>query len=90
MRLGKINRASSQQTDGQAYDAGSKATESRALVALAPAAAPHETAGNYRQAPFLAQLIATKGLHPQTRGRRRAAPGEAIAAYRVAAALVGK
>jgi hypothetical protein len=36
---------------------------------------------------FLAQLIATKDQHPQTRERRRADPTEALAAYRAAAAL---
>ena len=40
---------------------------------------------DYRQAQFLAHLIAMKDQHPQTRERRRAEPGEAIAAYRAAA-----
>lgn len=62
--------------------------ESRALVALAPPkAAQHETAGSYRPSAFLAHLIATKDLHPQTREHRRVAPHEAIAAYRATAAL---
>jgi hypothetical protein len=64
------------------------AGESRALVAIAPPpAAQHETAGSYRPSAFLAHLIAMKDLHPQTRERRRAAPHEAIAAYRTTAAL---
>jgi hypothetical protein len=42
---------------------------------------------SYRYAPFLAQLVATKDQHPQTRERRRADPDVAVAAYRAAAAL---
>ena len=62
------------------------ASESRALVALAtPAAA--KPLPRYRQAPFLAQLIATKQQHPQTRERRRAEPAQADSAYRAAAKL---
>ena len=60
---------------------------SRALVALAPAAALHKVPESYRQAPFLAQLLAMKDQHPQTRERRRAEPDEALAAYRATAAL---
>jgi hypothetical protein len=41
----------------------------------------------HRQAPFLAQLIATKQQHPQTRERRRAEPAQAISAYRAMAEL---
>ena len=37
---------------------------------------------NYRQAAFLAHLIAVKDQLPQTRERRRVEPGEAIATYR--------
>ena len=47
-----------------------------------------EPASSYRQAAFLAQLIATRDQAPQTRDRRRAEPMEALAAYRAAAALV--
>jgi hypothetical protein len=61
--------------------------ESRALVVLEPAAAQESTV-NYRQAPFLAHLIATKDQLPQTRQRRRAEPADAIAAYRASEALV--
>jgi len=62
------------------------ASESRALVVTAtPAAAPAVPV--YRQAAFLAQLIATKDKLPQTRTKRRAEPGVAISAYRTAAAL---
>jgi len=59
-------------------------SESRALVAVQPAA-PHpgpRSLTRHPAAPFLAQLIATHLQLPQTRERRRAAPAEAIAAYR--------
>jgi hypothetical protein len=39
----------------------------------------------YRQAPFLAHLIATQQQFPQTRARRRAEPAQAILAYRATA-----
>jgi len=68
---------------------GPEQTESRALVPVAPAdEARPEPSGHYREASFLAQLIATKEQMPQTRERRRAEPGEAIAAYRAANTLV--
>ena len=60
---------------------------SRALVALAPSPRTGEASARYRQAPFLAHLLAVKDQHAQTRERRRAAPAEAIAAYRATAAL---
>jgi hypothetical protein len=60
--------------------------ESRALVVRAPAAVQPPTV-NYREAAFLAHLIATKDQLPQTRLRRRAEPAEAIAAYRVVQAI---
>lgn len=87
MRSGEI---SSQQVAGlarQASEAAPAAPSGRALIALTPAAALTEPSAHYRQAPFLAQLIATKEQHPQTRERRRAAPEEAAAAYRAGAAL---
>ena len=59
----------------------------RALVALTPAAAAHRGPEPYRQAPFLAHLLATKDQHPQTRERRRAGADEALAAYHTTAAL---
>jgi hypothetical protein len=92
MRLGEIRQASSGQsgvTAGQAAPARD-ASESRALVALAPAAPAREAMARYRQAPFLTQLLAVKDQHPQTRERRRAAPHEAIAAYRAATGLTGR
>ncbi|MGA2565579.1 MAG: hypothetical protein ABSF41_01995 [Pseudolabrys sp.] len=60
---------------------------SHALVALTPTADMHLSPETYRQAPFLAQLLAIKDQHPQTRARRRAEPDEALAAYRATAAL---
>jgi hypothetical protein len=59
--------------------------ESRALVQLASIDQPTEC--RYRSAPFLAQLVATKDRHPQTRERGRAEPAMASAAYRAVAAL---
>jgi len=73
-------------TGGRAVSAP-ETSESRALVALAPPAPLREPVARFRQAPFLAQLLAAKDQHPQTRERRRAAPHEAIAAYRAGAAL---
>jgi hypothetical protein len=76
---------------GARHDADEKrgtAAQGRALVAMAPAAAVSEPeAARYRSAAFLAQLIANKHQLPQARERRRAEPGEAIAAYRAAQAL---
>jgi hypothetical protein len=57
--------------------------EGRALIPVT-AAAPAErspTMTRHPAAPFLAHLIATQQQAPQTRARRRAAPGEAIAIY---------
>ncbi len=87
MRIGESERsarpAASAAVEGHAApEAGS----GRALVALAPAA-PAPSAGRYRQAPFLAHLLAVKDQHAQTRERRRADPAEAVAAYRTAARL---
>jgi hypothetical protein len=61
----------------------------RALAVLTPAAGPRETSAvSYRQTAFLAHLIAVKDKLPQTRVRRRAEPGEVLAAYRAASALM--
>ena len=75
MPLGETRQAESQ-----------PASESRALVALAPAT-ERAPLPRPRQAVFLAQLIATKDQHPQTRARRRAEPAQAIGAYRAMADL---
>lgn len=92
MRIGKIRQASSGEigvTGGQTAVV-SETSEGRALVALAPPAPLREPVARHREAPFLAQLLAVKDQHPQTRARRRAAPDEAIAAYRAAAGLNGR
>jgi hypothetical protein len=86
MRIDAINQVSSRLA-GNGDDASSKA-ESRALVTVTPPREASTVSTNYRQAPFLAHLLAVKGQHAQTRERRRAEPGEAIAAYRTAASLV--
>lgn len=94
MRIGEISGASSRQTGLTPRDAGpgavGPAPASRELVAVKPAAATQRSSAAYRQAPFLAHLIAMKGHHPQTRERRRAEPNEALAAYRAVAALEGR
>ena len=91
MRLGEINAASLRHSDAAGHqtepDRAAPASESRALVALAPLADPSERQAGYRNASFLAHLIATKDQHPQTRERRRADPEEALAAYRATVAL---
>jgi hypothetical protein len=84
MRIGGIENRASRVA---AADAPETALESRALVPLAPTANPRTTPAPYRQAAFLAHLLAVKGGHAQTRERRRATPAEAVAAYRATAAL---
>ena len=64
--------------------------ESRALVAVDRAAQSHRPVPVHAEAPFLAQLIANKDQHPQTRERRRAEPETAIAAYSTALALTAR
>lgn len=95
MRVDIIEQARSAQSGGfdgsfageVAHEtADAAATESRALVVTATQAAT-PTVPVYRQAAFLAHLIATKAQAPQTRERRRAEPSEAIAAYRTAGAI---
>lgn len=92
MRIHEIRQATSRPSGliGGQPAAASETSESRALVALAPPAPLCEPVARFRQAPFLAQLLAVKHQHPQTRARRRAAPHEAIAAYRAAAGLNGR
>ncbi len=63
------------------------ASENRALVTLTPNADHSDGQPGYRNVAFLAQLIATKDQHPQTRERRRADPADVLAAYRATAAL---
>jgi len=87
MRVVEVNASFRRQGEAAREAAPTPAGESRALIALAPAAAACQPSGSYRQAAFLAHLIATKDQSPQTRERRRAEPGEAIAAYRATVAL---
>ena len=68
-------------------EAAEQAAPSRAMVALTPAAGLRLSPQTHQEAPFLAQLLATKDQHPQTRERRRAAPETAIAAYQATSAL---
>jgi hypothetical protein len=93
MRVEPTKQASLGRRSGTPRDATLAPAEhdadSRALVVVTPAAAP-EPSVNYRQAPFLAHLIATKDRLPQTRERRRAEPAEAIAAYRAVEAITAR
>jgi hypothetical protein len=70
-------------------DSFAEATESRAVVATEIPAAALLMSPVYREAAFLAHLIATRAMAPQTRERRRAEPEEAIAAYRSVELLTG-
>jgi hypothetical protein len=93
MRLGEINKVASRQagpTPQDAEPASAEQAPGRALIAMTPAAAFRAPPEIYCQAPFLAQLIAMKDQHPQTRERRRAEPDEAIAAYRATAAITAR
>lgn len=91
MRVGAIAEGLSGHTGMPRRDAAPQRdrTESRALVPVAAPAA-HDLPSVYRQAAFVAQLIANRDQHPQTRARRRAEPDEALAAYRATAALVAR
>jgi hypothetical protein len=90
MRLGEVNKAFSHRHGAPARGAEAERVESRALVAPVPATRARQAPTDYRQAQFLAHLIAMKAQIPQTRERRRVEPGEAIAAYRAAAELTGR
>ncbi len=88
MRIGEINNTAFRQAGLSAQrEADAPAGDSRSLVAVSPMPAVSEHSVSYRQAAFLAHLIATKEQLPQTRERRRANPDEAIAAYRATAGL---
>lgn len=92
MRLGEIKKVVQRRSaltpcGAEPAPAAEQAAPNRALVALAPAAARHEAPGTHFQAPFLAQLLAVKDRHPQTRERRRAEPEEVLAAYGAIVAL---
>lgn len=88
MRLSGIKRAAkigvSAPEQAPANDAG---MSGRALIALTPVP-NHEPRPAFRDASFLAQLIASREHHPQLRERRRATPAEATAAYETTARLV--
>ena len=94
MRVGKINRSTSGLTDSGKSRARKEVVSDvagRALVVTEPASIDHEVVSSpFRDAPFLAQLIATKDHHPQTRDRRRAEPSDAIDAYRAVEAMTEK
>jgi hypothetical protein len=91
MPNGEINRPDSGLTNSDKPDFERELVKDiagRALLVVEPQAVVDEpVALTFRQAPFLAQLIATKDQHPQTRTRRRAAPADAIDAYRAVEAL---
>lgn len=90
MRVNEVN-ATFQRQGRQASDAKpAPACDSRALVVQTPSPSLLHPTLVYRQADFLAHLIATKTGHPQTRERRRAAPEEALAAYRTTVDLMKK
>ena len=91
MRIGQITTTGSRPSGLPAHGAeAAPAHESRALVALTPAATTYKPSESHRQAAFLAHLIATKGQLPQTRERRRAEPAEAIAAYRAMDEIINR
>jgi hypothetical protein len=94
MRIVKINRSTSGLTDSRKSGAQKEVVSDvagRALVVTEPDRVTHDAgSANFRQAPFLAQLIATKDHHPQTRDRRRAEPSDAIDAYRAVEAMTDK
>lgn len=91
MRVGQFSKEAVRKAGLAPFGAEAAPVEpagsSRALVPLTPAAAAHEGPQTHRQAAFLAQLLASKDQHPQTRERRRAEPAEAIAAYRATVEL---
>lgn len=68
-------------------DCAEPASESRAVVSLSSTTGHSERVVSYYHVPFIAHLVATKDLHPQTRERRRVEPTVALAAYRATAAL---
>ena len=77
----------STQPGGLNRTAASRVSETRALVPLSPIIEASERTAAHHHVPFLAQLVATKDQHPQTRQRRRAEPDVALAAYRATVAL---
>ncbi len=88
MRVGDVRQTSLGPAALTGGETAPARPESRALVVLAPPPPSPRVPTGYRQAPFLAHLLAVKGQHAQTRERRRAEPHEALAAYRTTANLV--
>lgn len=93
MMLGKVNASNVRRADlgPRAPDGATHVpVHSRALVPVSatPEEQPGGPTGSHPFAPFLAQLVATKDGHPQTRERRRVEPNEATAAYRATAARI--
>lgn len=96
MRINATSAGTFGQADGQtphhtSVPAHEPKTESRALVVVEPPAVQENKQDRpmaYRDASFLAHLIATRAQMPQTRSRRRAEPAEVLAAYRAMAKLV--
>lgn len=91
MRLGEIKRVAARPAvftpREDAPEPAEQPVPGRALTAVTPVADAAEAPSVYRQSSFLAQLLATRDQHPQTRERRRAEPGDAIAAYSATATL---
>jgi hypothetical protein len=91
MQITEIESPSSRLTDSEQSDETTqivKDVAGRALLVIEPEREIFGAVSNFRQAEFLAQLIATKDKHPQTRERRRAHPADAIGAYRAVEAMV--
>lgn len=96
MRVGDIRQGSQAAAGFAGGAAAATPTESRALIALTPAVQSAKVSAGCRQAPsqvafdvpFLVHLLAVRDQHAQTRERRRAAPHEALSAYRATVRLV--
>jgi hypothetical protein len=92
MRVGDVRQASPGTAAVPGGEPASAPAEGRALIALTPVAPAATVPTGTRQAPFqtpfLAHLLAVKDQHAQTRDKRRAAPHEALTAYRATASLV--
>jgi hypothetical protein len=75
-------------TDRPGDAAGLAPVAGTAIIAIRPAGLnERQSIARLRPvAAFVAQLIATRQLAPQTRAKRRAHPAEASAAYRAASA----
>jgi hypothetical protein len=87
MDVDGIRKAEFAAREGDPRDAGQREAAQPGTRALVPvvsrSSAPTSRFTRHAAAPFLAQLIANRQQAPQTRARRRVAPGEAIAVYRL-------